>query len=127
MPGLADQINDRSLILPALKMSDIQFCRLFPAQPATQEEPEQCSVSLALQRIRVRYLPERPCLVGGEPVPSLTPRVLRLFDSADASSEIRAEQAGIGRLVRERSDRRKPAVDCARRKLAGFQVGFGSG
>ena len=68
MSGLADQINDRPMILPALKMSDIQLRRLFSAQTATQEEPEQCSVSLALQRIRVRHLPESSCLVGGEPV-----------------------------------------------------------
>jgi hypothetical protein len=35
VPGLANQINDRPVILPALKMSDIQFCCLFPAQSAT--------------------------------------------------------------------------------------------
>jgi hypothetical protein len=117
MPGLADQINDGPVILPALKMSDIQFYRLFAPQPATQEEPEQCSVSLAFQRIRIRHLPERSCLVGSEPISESNAEVLRPFHSADASSEIRAEQAGIGSFVRETSDGRKPAVDCARRKL----------
>ena len=53
MPGLANQIDDRPVVIPALKMSNLQFCRLLPAQPATQKEPEQCSVPLAFQRVRV--------------------------------------------------------------------------
>ena len=122
MPGLADQINDGPVVLPALKMSNVQFCRLFPAQPATQEDPEQRPVSLALERIRVRHLPECFCLVGGEPVTETNAEVFRPFDSPDASSEIRAEQSGIGSFVREPTDRREPAVDCARRELTRFQV-----
>jgi len=117
MPGLANQINDRPVIIPALKMSNIQFC---PSSGAARNP--KGSVSLALQRIRVRHLPERSCLVGGEPVTETDAEVLRPFDSADASSEIRAEQTGVGSFVCETSDRRKPAVDCARRKLTRFQV-----
>jgi hypothetical protein len=116
MPGFTDQINDRPVVLSALKVSDIQFCGLFPAPPATQEKCQQCSVPLALQRIWVRHLPERSCLVGGEPVTESDAEVLRPFDSADAGSEIRAEQTSIGGFVGETSNRRKPAVDCARRK-----------
>jgi hypothetical protein len=68
MPCLAGQIDDRPVIVPPLKMDKIQFRGLFPAQPAAQERPEQRSISLAFERIRVRHLPERSCLVGGEPV-----------------------------------------------------------
>jgi hypothetical protein len=91
MPGLADQVDDRPVILSALKMRDIQFCRLFPAQPATQEETEQRSISLAFKRIRIQHLAERSCLIGGEPVTESDTEVLGPFDSADASSKIRAE------------------------------------
>jgi hypothetical protein len=45
-------------------------------------------------------------LIGGEPVTESDAEVLRPSDSADASSEIRAEQAGIGSFVRETSDDR---------------------
>ena len=122
MSGLADQINDRPMILPALKMSDIQLRRLFSAQTATQEEPEQCSVSLAFQRIRVRHLPEGSCLVDGEPVAKSDAEILWPLNPTDAGSEIRAEQTGIGGFIRATSDRRKPPIDCARRKLTRLQM-----
>ena len=65
MSGFADHINDRPVILPALKVGDIQFCGLFPAQPATQKERKECSVSLSLQRVGVGHLTEHPRLFGG--------------------------------------------------------------
>lgn len=105
------------LLISASSGYQRQFWGLFPARPATQEESEHCSISLALQRVGVRHLPERLCLVGGQPITEADAEVFRAFDSTDASSEVRAEQTGIGSFVRETSDRREPAVDCARRKL----------
>jgi hypothetical protein len=122
MSPLTDQINDRPVIIPALKMSNIQFRCLFPAQPATQEDAEKRPVSFVFQRIRLRHLPERSCLVGGEPVTETNAEVFRAFDSPGAGSEIRAEQSGISGLVREPTDGREPAVNRARCELARFQV-----
>lgn len=117
MPGLANQVDDGPVVFPPLKVGKIQFCRLSPAQPATQEDSEQRSISLALERIRVRHLPELSCLLGGEPVTKANAEVLRPFDAPDASSKIRAEQTGISRFVCQATDGRKPAVNRARRKL----------
>ena len=122
MPPLADQINDGPVVVSGLEMCNVQFCCLFPAQPATQEDAEKRPVSFAFQRIRVRHLPERSCLVGGEPVTETNAEVFRAFDPPDASSEIRAEQSGISGLVREPTDGREPAVNRARCELARFQV-----
>ena len=36
VPALADPIDDCPVILAPLKMSNLQLCRFFPAQPATQ-------------------------------------------------------------------------------------------
>jgi hypothetical protein len=98
-------------------MRNVQFCGFFPAQPATQEDPEQRSISLALERIRIRHLPERPCLIGREPVAQTNAEVLRPFDSPDASSEIRTQQARIGGFICEAPYCGEPAVYRARRKL----------
>jgi hypothetical protein len=68
-----------AVVLPPLKVRNIQFCRLFPAQPASQEDPEQRSIPLALERIRVRHLPERSCVVGGEPVSKTNAEVFGPF------------------------------------------------
>jgi hypothetical protein len=115
--GLADHINDGPVVLPTLKMRNVQFCRFFPAQPASQEDPEQRPISLAFEGAGVGDPQERPCLVGGEPVAQTNTEVFRPFDSPDASSEIRAEQAGISGLVRKPADGREPTVNRARCKL----------
>jgi hypothetical protein len=109
MPGLADQIDDGPVVFPPLKMGNVQFCRLFPAQPAIQQDPEQRSISLTLERIRVGHLPERSCLFGSEPVAETNAEVLRPFDPPDTSSQIQAEQSGISSFVCEAPDCREPA------------------
>jgi hypothetical protein len=44
--------------LAPLKMGDLKFGCLFPAQPAAQEDPEQRPISLALERVGVKRLSE---------------------------------------------------------------------
>lgn len=85
MPGLANQINDRPVIIPALKMSNIQFCRLFPPQAASNENREKGPISLALERAGIGHLPECLRLIGCQPVAQTNAEVLRPFDSPDAS------------------------------------------
>jgi hypothetical protein len=113
MAGLADHINDRPVVLPTLKMSNVQFCRFFPAQPASQKNPEQRPISLAFEGAGIGHLQERPCLIGREPVAQTNTEVFRSFDSPDASCEIWAEQAGISGLVRKPTDGREPTVNRA--------------
>ena len=90
VPALANQIHDGPVILPPLEMSNVEFCRLFPPQPATQEEAEKSPVSFALESIRVGHLPERSCLVGSEPITQTNSEVLRPFDPPDTGSEIQS-------------------------------------
>jgi hypothetical protein len=91
MAGIADHVNDGAVVLPPLKVRNVQFRRFFPAQPASQEDSEQRSISLALERIRVGHLPERFRLIGSEPITKANAEVLRPFHSANASGEIRAQ------------------------------------
>lgn len=122
MPGLSYQVYDRPMILAALQMRYIQFCGLFPAQPTTQQDPQQRPIPLALERIWIRRLPERFCLVGGQPVAKTNAKVLRTFHTTDSSSQIRSQQAGISGFVREAPDSRQAAVYRARGKLTRFQL-----
>ncbi|HWF09495.1 MAG TPA: hypothetical protein VG297_13590 [Bryobacteraceae bacterium] len=115
--AFADQIDDCPMGLPPLKMSNVQFRRFFAAQPAPQEDSEQCSISLALERIRVRHLPELFGLVDGEPVTKTNAELLWPLDPPDAGCKIRAEKAGISGLVCKPTYGREPAINCARREL----------
>ena len=82
-----------------------------------EEDSEQRSISLALERIRVRHLPELFGLVDGEPVTDTNAELLWPLDPPDAGCKIRAEKAGISGLVCKPTDGREPAVNCARREL----------
>ncbi len=117
MPGLADHINNGPVVLPPLKVCKVEFCRFFPAQPASQEDPEQRPISFAFEGAGIGHLQERSRLIGREPVAQTNTEVLRTFDSPNASREIWAEQAGISSFVRKPADGRKPTVNGARREL----------
>jgi hypothetical protein len=77
---------------------------------------------LPFERIGIWNLPQGPCLFSREPATETNAEVLRPFDPPNATSEIRAEQAGIRGLVCQASDGREPAIDRAWRKLTRFQV-----
>ena len=64
MMSLAHQVNNGPVLLAPLEMGNLKLCCLSPAQPTTQEDPEQRSIPLALECVWVRHLAERPCLVG---------------------------------------------------------------
>jgi hypothetical protein len=94
----------------------------FAGQAAPEEDSEQRSISLALERIRVRHLPELFGLVDGEPVTKTNAELLWPLDPPDAGCKIRAEKAGISGLVCKPTYGREPAINCARRELPCFQV-----
>ncbi len=98
-------------------MGNVQFGRFFAAQPAAQEDSEECPVPFALERIRVWHLPERFGLGGGEPVTKTNAEFLWPLDPPDACRKIRAEKSGISGLVRKPTDGREPAINCARSEL----------
>jgi hypothetical protein len=122
VPALTDQIDDGPVFLAPLKLGNVQFCGLSSAQPATQQDPEQRSISFALECIRVGYLPEYFCLLCGKPVTQTSTEVFRPCDSSDTGGKVGAEQARISGFIGEASHGRESPIDRARRKLARFQV-----
>ena len=120
--AFADQIHDGPVIVTALKMCQVQFCRLFQTQAAAKENREKGPISLAFERAGVRHLPECLRLIRCQPVAETNAEVLRPFNSPDASGEIRGQQPRISGLIREAPHRRESAVDRARRKLTRFQM-----
>ena len=116
MSAFADQIRDGPVIVTALKVCEVQFCRLFPPQAAAKEHRENGPISLALERVGIGHLPECLRLIDCQPVAQSNAEALRPFDSSDANREIRGPQARISGLIRETPDGRGSAVDRARRR-----------
>lgn len=122
MSTFAGQVHEGPVIVMPLKMCEVQFCRLFPPQAAAKETRENGPISLALERAGVGLLPECLRLIGCQPAAQTNAEVLWPFDSPNASGEIRGQQAGINGFIRQPPHGRESAADCARCKLAGFQM-----
>src|SRR5258708_14105705 len=74
-------------------MPEIQVSQLSSSQPASKQDRKDCSVSLALQRIRVRRLPQPASLFSSRPVSEPYTQSLDAFHTANAGGQLRTEQA----------------------------------
>ena len=79
MSAFADQIHDGPVIVTALKMCEVQFCRLLPPQAAAKESREKGPIPLALECAGIGHLPECLRLIGCQPVAQTNAEVLRPF------------------------------------------------
>jgi hypothetical protein len=122
MPALADKIDDGQVLFPLLEMPEIQMSQLASAEPASEQNGKHCAVSLALERIWGRRLPEAASFFSREPVSEPHTELLSSLYTADTGGQLRAEQAGVGRFVGETPNGSESPVDCSRRELPVFKV-----
>src|SRR5258708_1981239 len=76
-------------------MPEIQVSQLSSSQPASKQDRKDCSVSLALQRIRVRRLPQPASLFSSRPVSEPYTQSLDAFHTANAGGQLGTEQASV--------------------------------
>ena len=92
-------------------------------EPASKQDGKDCAVSLALQRVRVRRLPEAASFFSCEPVSKRT-QLLDALHTSDTGGQLGAEQACVGGFVGETPNSSESPIDRSRRELpllAGFQ------
>ena len=73
-----------------------------PPQPTRQQQRKKCSVPLPFEALAIWRLPKTVSLLYGQPVSKPNTQFLHTFDTANASCEIRTEQAAIGSFIRAR-------------------------
>ena len=93
-----------------------------PSQPTRQQQRKKCSVPLPFETLAIWRLPKRVSLLESQPVSKANTQFLHSFDAANASREIRTEQAAIGSFVREPPDSAQAEVDSSWSQLPGFQM-----
>jgi hypothetical protein len=93
-----------------------------PPQPTRQQQRKKCSVPLPFEPLAIGRLPKRVSLLDRQPVSKTNTQFLHTFDAANASREIRAEQAAIGSFVREPPHSAQAEVDSSWSQLPGFQI-----
>src|SRR5258707_13222765 len=93
-----------------------------PSQPTRQQQRKKCSVPLPLETLAIWRLPERMSLLRRQPVSKANTQFLHTFDAANASREVRTEQAAIGSFVRKPPHSAQAELDSSWSQLPGFQI-----
>src|ERR1700733_1081678 len=93
-----------------------------PPQATRQQQRKKCSAPLSLEPLAIWHLPKRMSLLCRQPVSKANTQLLHTFDAANASGQIRTEQAAIGRFVREPSHSAQAKVDSSWSQSPGFQI-----
>jgi hypothetical protein len=103
-------------------MPEIQIRQLTPTKPASEQNGKDCTVSLALERIWIRRLPEAASSFRREPVSESHAQFLDALHTSDTGGQFGAKQASIGGLVSKTPNSSESPVDCSRRELPVLKV-----
>jgi hypothetical protein len=71
--GLADQVDDRSVILASLQMRNVQLDCLVPTQTARDQNGQKRKIPLPFHRFRIRSVKQADRLIWQKQLPSRTP------------------------------------------------------
>jgi hypothetical protein len=108
-----NEVNYGPVVFAALKVVKGQINEFSSARPTPQENRQDGSISFTLHAVHVRKLPQLARLIHGQPIPKPHAQLFCSFHATDASSEFRAQESCIRRLVSKSSNGRQPYVDCA--------------
>ena len=85
--AFAYQIDDCPMVLALLYMRELQIGHFAAPQTAAKQDGENCPVSFAFERVRVRRLPEFAGFVSGEPISKPDTQLPGSFHPPDAGGE----------------------------------------
>ena len=122
MSTLADEVDYGPMFLLLLQMPVIQISQLTPSEPASEQDRKDRAVSLALQSLRVRRLPQQASFLRCEPVTEPHAELLDALYAADTGRQLWAEQDGVRRFVGEAPNSCERAVDRSYREVSVFEV-----
>jgi hypothetical protein len=91
-------------------------------ESTTQKHSQDGSVPFTLDRVPAGNLPQGSGLLHGQPISKPHAQLFRPFHAPNTSGQIRAQQSGVRRLIRETSDCGKPHVNGPWRQQAIFEM-----
>ena len=113
MSSFPNEVNYGPVVFAALNVVKGQINEFSSTEPTAQENRQDGSISFTLHTVHVRKLPQGASLIHGQPIPKPHAQFFCSFHATDASSEFRAQEPRIRRLVGKSSNGRQPYVDCA--------------
>lgn len=127
MPTLANKVHDGPVFLSLLYMPELQIGQFTATEPASKQNRKDCTVSLALQRIWVRRLPEAASFFSCKPISEPHTQLLDALHTFDTGCQLGAEQASVGGFGGETPNGSESSVDRSCRELSVLEVNSVSG
>lgn len=103
--GLANQVDNRPVVLSSLQVRNVQLNGLVPPQTAGDECGQQRHVPFTFHGSWIRSIEQRQSLIRQEPIPESNAHLLYAFHSAYARGQVSTEEPAIRSLVRETAHR----------------------
>jgi hypothetical protein len=118
MSRLALQVDDGPVFFPLFQVFQSQGDRFVPTQTTGEQQRKKRAVSFAFQDFAVGSLLECKTLLGAQPVAETDSEISYALYPVNPSSQIGAQEAGVGCLIGETPDGAQSKVDGSRRELA---------
>jgi len=110
MTASANQVHDGPMSLHDLQILSFKRGELSPAQSTVYEYGNHREITDTAQVVTVGFLQQHSSLILGQPVSGAGSKLLCAFDSANACSELRTEQARICSFIRQSPDCSKALI-----------------
>lgn len=112
MAAFPDHVRENPVLIPPLKVTNINRGQLRPSEATPQQDGNHRIVTLAAQASAIKYPQKRFPLGCGKPVSDPDATFLCAFDSPDTGSKVRAQKSGIGGLIGEAANGGEAQIDC---------------
>jgi hypothetical protein len=121
MTTFTKQVNDGPVIVPLLKVRQLQPNQLGTPQATAQKKSQDGMISFALCILFIRGIEKAAPLSAGKPIPEPSTELFCAFHTPDTCCEIGTEQSIVGSLVGQSAHRRRPQVDGCWGEPSSFQ------
>jgi hypothetical protein len=122
MSALSNQIDNRPMVFPPLKMLQRKVGQLGSAQSTGQAEREDRSTPLAPDRPHVRSIEQAPGFLGGQPVSEADAQLPGSLNATNAGGRLWAHQTGVGCFVGQPSHGGQAQIDGGRCQVTGLKL-----
>src|SRR5215472_6494558 len=120
--GLPHQVGNHPAFLSQLYGVDTQGQQFASSQSASHQRGKNGVVPFTAERFPIRARQQSLALLWCQPIPDADSDPADSLYSSNSSSELRAEQTGVGSLKRDPSDGSQAEVDCRWCVLLLFEI-----
>jgi hypothetical protein len=120
--AFSNQVNDGPVVFAALDVVQCQIDDFSSAESTPKKHCQDSSIPFPFDGVHIGKLPQGAAFLHSQPIPKPHAQLFRSLHSADACSQIWAQESRVCGLVGEPSDSRQAYIDGSRSEEPIFKV-----